>query len=136
MEKAKKAQERLSEDQVRVQIAKCPACKGIVKMSVAHMMTEDLEKDFLELMKMRCEISQIGLEEARNSKMCFLDCDKPLVVERNVIIEKIGNTKFPYGTCKEKNCTRPATIDYNEHEHWVCQEHYDSLSRYFDEEYK
>jgi len=80
--------ERLSEDQVRVQIARCPACKKVVLMSVVHMMTKETKMEFMELMDLRCEISQIGLEEARKSEMCFLDCDQPLVVERKTLIEK------------------------------------------------
>jgi hypothetical protein len=81
---------RLSEDQVRVQIARCPSCKKIVRMAVVHMMTKKSKKEFIELMDLRCEISQIGLEEARASDMCFLDCDWPLVVPRNVLFEKIN----------------------------------------------
>lgn len=80
--------EILSDDQVRVQIARCPACKGVVRMAVVHCMDKESKKEFIELMDLRCEISQIGLEEARNSKMCFLDCDKPLVVPRKVLTEK------------------------------------------------
>jgi hypothetical protein len=81
-------EEKLSDDQVRVQVARCPACKNIVRMAVVHKMTKESKKEFMELMDLRCEISQIGLWEARNSEMCFLDCDKPLVVERIVIFEK------------------------------------------------
>ncbi|HWY34398.1 MAG TPA: hypothetical protein VNX68_07105 [Nitrosopumilaceae archaeon] len=140
MKKEKNKEERaadrnLSEDQVRVQIARCPACKKIVKMAVVHMMGESSKNEFMELMELRCEISQVGLKDARGAEMCFLNCDKPLVVKREVITEKTGNEKLPHGICVENNCKRPAVIDYNEHEHWVCQEHYDSLSRYFDEEY-
>lgn len=40
------------------------------------------------------------------------------------------------GTCKEKGCERVATKDYNGHGHYVCEQHYESLSNYFDEEYK
>jgi hypothetical protein len=80
--------DKLPEDQVRVQIARCPACKKIVKMAVVHMMCKDSKKEFMELMDLRCEISQIGLIEARNSDMCFLDCDKPLVASREILIEK------------------------------------------------
>lgn len=39
------------------------------------------------------------------------------------------------GKCLEKNCTMAATIDYNGHGHFVCPEHYRSLSHYFDQEY-
>lgn len=81
-------EQNLSEDQVRVQIARCPACKKIVRMAVAHMMTKKSKKEFMELMDLRCEISQIGLEEARKSEMCFLDCDKPLLVNRKILTEK------------------------------------------------
>lgn len=80
--------ERLSEDQVRVQIARCPACKKVVLMSVVHLMTKATKKEFMDLMDERCEISQIGLEEARKSEMCFLDCDEPLVASKEVLIEK------------------------------------------------
>lgn len=37
--------------------------------------------------------------------------------------------------CKEKNCTNPATTDYNSHKHWVCDKHYKSLTKFFEEEY-
>ena len=80
--------EKLSDDQVKVQIARCPSCKGIVKMSIVHLMDMDCKFQFIELMEKRCEISQISLEEARLSDMCFLNCDEPLVVPRQVIIEK------------------------------------------------
>lgn len=83
------AEERLSEDQVRVQIARCPACKKVVLMSVVHLMTKATKKEFMELMDARCEISQIGLDEARKSEMCFLDCDEPRVAEREILIEKM-----------------------------------------------
>ncbi len=33
-------------------------------------------------------LNEIGLEEARNSDMCFLDCDFPLVVQRDILTEK------------------------------------------------
>ena len=52
------------------------------------------------------------------------------------------NNTFPlketpkHGICKERNCEKEATIDYNQHGHWVCQYHYDKLSDYFDEEYR
>lgn len=81
-------EEKWPDDQVRVQVARCPACKKIVRMAVVHKMTKESKLEFLELMELRCEISQIGLEEARNTEMCFLDCDEPLVAERNILIEK------------------------------------------------
>ena len=37
--------------------------------------------------------------------------------------------------CMELNCTKIATVDYNGHGHMVCESHYDSLTRYFEEEY-
>ena len=40
------------------------------------------------------------------------------------------------GVCKEKGCERFATRDYNGHGYYVCEQHYESLSNYFDEEYK
>jgi hypothetical protein len=80
--------ERLPEDQVRIQIARCPACKKAVLMSVVHMMDRKSKWEFIKLMDLRCEISQIGLEEARKTEMCFLDCDQPLVVKRKTLIEK------------------------------------------------
>lgn len=39
------------------------------------------------------------------------------------------------GKCVEKNCTKNATKDYNGHKHFVCDDCYDSLTRYFEEEY-
>lgn len=39
------------------------------------------------------------------------------------------------GNCMEKNCNKPAIKDYNGKEHFVCQDHYDSLNRYFESEY-
>lgn len=41
-----------------------------------------------------------------------------------------------HGICKERNCKEPATKDYNGHEHWVCDYHYDKLNDEFDEEYR
>lgn len=41
-----------------------------------------------------------------------------------------------HGICKERNCNEPATKDYNGHEHWVCDYHYDKLNDEFDEEYR
>lgn len=41
-----------------------------------------------------------------------------------------------HGICKERNCNEPATKDYNGHEHWVCNYHYDKLNDEFDEEYR
>ena len=38
--------------------------------------------------------------------------------------------------CKERNCENKAVIDYNGHGHFVCEQHYDSLTKYFEEEYK
>lgn len=40
------------------------------------------------------------------------------------------------GKCMENNCQRFATRDYNGCGHFVCDNHFDSLSRYFDEEYR
>lgn len=40
------------------------------------------------------------------------------------------------GMCKEKGCEKVATRDYNGHGYYVCEQHYESLSNYFDEEYK
>lgn len=83
---------KLSDDQVRVQIAKCPACKKIVLMAIAHLMERKDEMDFVKLMRKECKISRISLEEARNLERCFLDCDRPLVVPRQLLIEKTINT--------------------------------------------
>lgn len=47
-----------------------------------------------------------------------------------------GGEEPDYGFCKEKGCDKKAVIDYNGCGHYVCQSHYDSLSKYFDEEYK
>lgn len=41
-----------------------------------------------------------------------------------------------HGICKERSCNEPATKDYNGHEHWVCDYHYDKLNDEFDEEYR
>lgn len=41
-----------------------------------------------------------------------------------------------HGLCKEKNCNSYATKDYNGHEHWVCDYHYNRLNNEFDEEYR
>lgn len=41
-----------------------------------------------------------------------------------------------HGICKENNCDAKAEVDYNGHGHWVCRKHYESLSNYFDEEYR
>lgn len=40
------------------------------------------------------------------------------------------------GKCCKINCQNWAEIDYNNHGHYVCMMHYDSLNREFDEEYK
>ncbi len=47
-----------------------------------------------------------------------------------------NSNEFEVVKCKEKNCTKNAVIDYNGVLHFVCQDHYDSLTRYFEEEYK
>lgn len=44
--------------------------------------------------------------------------------------------KTDLGICKEKGCTNFATSDYNGKGHYVCKDHLDSLSNYFDEEYR
>jgi len=38
--------------------------------------------------------------------------------------------------CKEKNCKDLAIKDYNGHQYWVCNRHFDKLNDEFDEEYK
>lgn len=40
------------------------------------------------------------------------------------------------GICREKNCYEPATKDYNGHQHYVCDRHFEKLNDYFDEEYR
>lgn len=40
-----------------------------------------------------------------------------------------------HGICLECN-KRPATIDYNKHNHWVCNLCNESLERQFEEDYK
>jgi hypothetical protein len=41
-----------------------------------------------------------------------------------------------HGLCKEKNCENYATKDYNGHDHWVCDYHYNKLNDDFDEDYR
>ena len=40
------------------------------------------------------------------------------------------------GNCLENNCKEKATKDYNGHEHYVCDYHYEKLNDEFDEDYR
>lgn len=90
---------KLSDDQIKVQIAKCPACNRVVKMTVIRHgkpFSKDILKEYSALMLEGCILKQVPLLKAQKLKMCFLDCDKPLVVSRNVLTEKnIIKTPIP-----------------------------------------
>ena len=55
---------------------------------------------------------------------------------QSLSIADLKAVKNEHGKCKEENCKEPAVVDYNGFGHWVCQYHYDKLSKYFDEEYR
>lgn len=57
-------------------------------------------------------------------------------IASNTVLAAVPDVDKGHGKCKEKNCEKWATIDYNGHGHWVCKGHYESLSNYFDEEYR
>lgn len=40
------------------------------------------------------------------------------------------------GKCMERGCYASATRDYNGHRHFVCEDCFESLNKYFDEEYR
>lgn len=48
---------------------------------------------------------------------------------------EIDINELDHGICKERGCEEKATIDYNGHEHWVCEYHFEKLTEYFEEEY-
>lgn len=85
--------------------------------------------------KLQSELSQLKEEIAliKNNEKILAESNDNL---REEMKKKEEQIKVLFGICVEKNCERPAVIDYNGHKHYVCQAHYDSLTRYFEEEYK
>ena len=97
-------------------------------------------------MKQIIEKYEKELEEAQ--KILNLPHDKEYEIQ---ILERISNLKtFIYELkkvqelrdqeqavmhCMEPHCMNPATKDYNGHNHFVCDYHYEKLNDYFDEEY-
>lgn len=76
-------------------------------------------------------LKEMGLELVGACDIDFNDALKTIVNNNNTLtpVDKA------YGKCKEKNCKRFAKQDYNGHGHYVCDEHYESLSKYFEDEY-
>ena len=57
----------------------------------------------------------------------------------NKYVPDLVNTKWipeVNGNCLENNCKEKATKDYNGHEHYVCDYHYEKLNDEFDEDYR
>lgn len=48
---------------------------------------------------------------------------------------KVADIDKGLGKCVEKNCNKFATTDYNGHKHYVCNYHYEKLTREFEEDY-
>jgi hypothetical protein len=71
--------------------------------------------------------------EARNNPRFHIENFEPAEESE---YQEYQKQKEGLGKCKEKGCERVATKDYNGHGHYVCEQHYESLSNYFDEEYK
>lgn len=51
------------------------------------------------------------------------------------MIEDIEIEETIFMHCMEPHCINQATKDYNGHNHFVCDYHYEKLNDYFDEEY-
>ena len=50
-------------------------------------------------------------------------------------VQELRDQEQAFMHCMEPHCMNPATKDYNGHNHFVCNYHYEKLSDYFDEEY-
>ena len=90
--------EKQPDDQVKVQIAKCPFCGNPVRMTVIRPgkpFDKTTLKEYSELMTDGCTIMRVSLLDARKMKLCFMNCDEPLVVKRKVIVEKKKTSKKP-----------------------------------------
>lgn len=83
---------KTSEDQVKVQVAKCPKCSGNVKLAVlepGEKLDKQTVKEYAKLMADGCIITTISLEDARKEKMCFLDCDKIPVSKKHLKVKTV-----------------------------------------------
>ncbi len=85
----------------------------------------------VETIRLKMVLKEMGVDIARVTDIDFNDALKTIVKSKNTLTP-VDKT---YGMCKEKNCKRFAKQDYNGHGHYVCDEHYESLSRHFDDEY-
>jgi hypothetical protein len=102
----------------------------ILELVTIHRVDASYAKDTIEEHKVD-KVLINGLRQLLSGK----GKDKKQSEERKTPLEEIDQDKG-LGICIEKNCKRFAVRDYNGCKHYVCQQHYDSLSNYFDEEYK
>lgn len=50
--------------------------------------------------------------------------------------DAVADKDMGHGICMEKGCSRFATKDYNGHQHWACDRHFDKLHDEFEDEYR
>ena len=95
---------------------------------------EEIEKKALELCPI-IYLPDISIEGNENDDVNEY-CREVVVDAIQWARDQMQGNQINYGICKEAGCKRLATKDYNGHGHWVCDEHFESLNNYFDEEYK
>jgi hypothetical protein len=90
---------------------------------IESLYKEDAEKRLLDYTKWLMDVwnpNQLHIPFSVDAPKAFLSGHKP---------------KEEHGICKESNCKKPATKDYNGHNHWVCDYHYETLTKYFEDNY-
>lgn len=60
---------------VKVQVATCTKCGGVVKLAVKHMMDKHGIKEFAELMKDGCDVHTTNVIVARTLRWCESPCE-------------------------------------------------------------
>ncbi len=59
----------MEDKDVKVRMALCPKCSGLVLVSVEHLMSKESKKEMANLVKEGCDVKTIGLLEYKSSEI-------------------------------------------------------------------